>query len=145
MKSHDTINDIAANCLMSASRRLSRVLSSLYDEELRPHRVKASQLHLLVVVAKAGPIRRADISRIADIDPSTLTRNLSVMISNKWVEDAVTGEDGRGSPVQITRRGRELIESTAPAWKRAQQRARKLLGGDLAAATLLGLSRGQLA
>jgi DNA-binding MarR family transcriptional regulator len=121
---------------------LSRILTSLYEEELRPHGIKASQLTLLVVVAKAGPVRRSDVGRYADIDPSTLTRNLAVMASNGWIEDVIGGDDGRGNPLQITAEGRRLIKRIAPAWRRAQQRARKLLGSDRVAAvtSLLNIS-----
>jgi DNA-binding MarR family transcriptional regulator len=130
------IDDISRNCLLSASRRLSRIVTSLYEDELRPHHIKASQFQLLVVVAKAGPVRRSDISRYADIDPSTLTRNLAVMASNNWIEEVVAGDDGRGHPVQITPNGRRLIDAVAPGWRRAQRRARKLLGSDRIAALI---------
>jgi DNA-binding MarR family transcriptional regulator len=130
MTKPDIVEDISCNCLLSASRRLSRIVTSIYEEELRLHHVKASQFNLLVVVAKAGPVRRTDIGRYADIDPSTLTRNLSVMVSNGWIEEVVAGDDGRGNPIQITVKGRRLIEAIAPGWRRAQQRARKLLGAE---------------
>jgi DNA-binding MarR family transcriptional regulator len=134
MTARGIIDDISRNCLLSASRRLSRIVTSLYEEELRPHHIKASQLSLLVVVAKAGPVRRSDVGRHADIDPSTLTRNLAVMVSNGWIEEVIAGDDGRGNPLQITARGRRLIETIAPGWRRTQQRARKLLGSERVAA-----------
>jgi DNA-binding MarR family transcriptional regulator len=134
MAKPDIVDEISSTCLLSASRRLSRIVTSLYEEELRPHGIKASQLSLLIVVAKAGPVRRADISRHADIDPSTLSRNLAVMISNGWVEEVLAGDDGRGNPLQITPEGRRLIAVIEPDWRRAQQRAQQLLGGDRGAA-----------
>lgn len=130
MAKRDIVDDISCNCLLSATRRLGRVITGIYDEELRPFSVKASQFNLLVVVAKAGPVRRTDVGRYADIDPSTLTRNLAVMASNGWIEDVIVGEDGRGNPVRITTKGRRLIDDVAPGWRRAQQRARKLLGEE---------------
>lgn len=134
MAAQDIIDDMACNCLLSASRRLSRVMTSLYEEEFRPHHIKASQFNLLIVIAKAGPVRRTDVGRYADIDPSTLTRNLAVMISNGWVEEVIAGEDGRGNPLRVTNKGRRLIEAIAPGWRRVQQRARKLLGTERVAA-----------
>lgn len=134
MATANIIDDMACNCLLAASRRLSRVITSLYEEEFRPHHVKASQFNLLVVVAKAGPVRRIDVGKYADIDPSTLTRNLAVMITNGWIEEVIEGDDGRGNPLQITQKGRRLIEAIGPGWRRAQQRARKLLGAEREAA-----------
>lgn len=134
MPKRDVVDEISSSCLLSASRRLSRVVTGLYEEELRPHGIKASQFNLLVVVAKAGPVRRADVGRHADIDPSTLSRNLAVMIANGWIEEVVAGDDGRGNPLHVTAEGRRLIESLEPGWRRAQKRARQLLGGDRGAA-----------
>jgi DNA-binding MarR family transcriptional regulator len=136
MSKRDVVDEIACSCLLSASRRLGRVVTSIFDEELRPFHVKASQFGLLVVIAKAGPVRRTDIGRYADLDPSTLTRNLAVMASNGWIEDVIEGDDGRGDPVRITAKGRHLIDGVAPGWKKAQQRARKFLGDERAASLI---------
>ena len=136
MTKHDIVDEVVDGCLMARARQLARVVTAIYDDELRDFEVKPSQLSLLVVVAKAGPIRRIDIGRAADLDPSTLTRNLSVMLANGWIKEVVEGDDRRGNPVSITPKGKNLIERVAPAWRKAQQRARKLLGNDRAEALL---------
>jgi DNA-binding MarR family transcriptional regulator len=129
---HDTglIDQIARECLLSRARKLDRVLTGIYDAELRPFGVKASQLNLLVLVAKAGPIRRIEIGRRLHFDPSTLTRNLKVMLTNGWVQEVADGEDGRGLPVQITVQGRDLLNQIGPSWRKAQTRTEKFLGED---------------
>jgi len=135
MTDFDIIDDISRNCLLSASRRLARIVTTIYDDELRPHGIKGSQLNLLVVIAKTGPVRRSKISRYADIDPSTLSRNLAVMLTNGWIEDVASGDDGRGNPLQITSQGRNLIDAVAPGWRRAQTRTRECLGDRMIALT----------
>lgn len=64
------------------------------------------------------------------LDPSTLTRSLQVMLANGWIEEVAGGEDGRGMPLEATARGRALLEKAAPAWRRAQLKAERLLGTD---------------
>jgi DNA-binding MarR family transcriptional regulator len=125
-----TIDKIACECLLVRVRKLDRVLTRIYDAELRPFGLKASQLSLLVLVAKAGPIRRIEIGKILHLDPSTLTRNLKIMLSNGWIQEIADGEDGRGLPVQITAQGRELLNQIGPAWRKAQTRTEKFLGDD---------------
>ena len=49
--------EISRECVMSRWRMTNRVLSAIYDEELRPFGLKSSQLSLLVAVTKAGPAR----------------------------------------------------------------------------------------
>ncbi len=141
MESKDVIEDMANGCLMGRARLLTRVLTGLYDDEFRPFGLKATQLNLLVVIAQIGPVRRIEIGRMIHLDPSTLTRNLHVMLSNGWIEEIADDEDGRGLPVQVTQRGKALLEHVSPAWMRAQEKAAKLLGAD-GAALLRKLSAG---
>jgi DNA-binding MarR family transcriptional regulator len=124
------IDQIACECLLVRVRKLNRVLTGIYDSELRPFGLKASQLSLLVLVTKAGPIRRIEIGKILHIDPSTLTRNLKIMLTNGWIQEIADGEDGRGLPVQITVRGRDLLNQIGPSWRKAQTRTEKFLGAD---------------
>ncbi len=130
-----TIDQIACECLLVRARKLDRVLTRIYDAELRPFGLKASQLNLMVLVAKAGPIRRIEIGKRLHLDPSTLTRNLKIMLTNGWIQEVADGEDGRGHPVQITVQGRDLLNQIGPSWRKAQTRTEKFLGED--GATLL--------
>jgi DNA-binding MarR family transcriptional regulator len=125
-----SVDEMASACLMGRVRILSRVLTGLYDEELRPFGIKGSQLNLLVVIAKQGPIRRIDIGSLMQLEPSTLTRNLQVMLKNRWVDEVDDGQDARGLPLVATATGRSLLERVGPAWQRAQQQAHRLLGTD---------------
>lgn len=127
-KAVNLADQIACECLMGRIRMINRVLTGIYEEELRPFGLKATQLNLLVVVAKAGPVRRIDIGKMLNLDPSTLTRNLRVMLAQGWIEEKREGDDGRGDPLRITAKGQRLLERVGPAWRKAQARARRLLG-----------------
>ena len=124
------IDQIAGECLLMRVRKLDRVLTSIYDAELRPFGLKATQTNLLVLVAKVGPVRRIDIGKRLHLDPSTLTRNLKIMLTNGWIDELIDGEDGRGSPLKITSKGRDLLNQIVPSWRKAQDRARKLIGDE---------------
>jgi DNA-binding MarR family transcriptional regulator len=121
---------VASECVMTRWRITNRVLAAVYDEELRPFGLKSSQLSLLVAVTKAGPVRRIELGRLQSLDPSTLTRNLAVMLKHGWIEEVPDNGDQRGAPLQTTATGRKLLERIAPAWHRAQARAKKMLGSD---------------
>ncbi len=95
--------------------------------------LKSSQLSLLVAVAKAGPVRRIDLGKRLHLDPSTLTRNLQVMLKQSWIEEKPDDRDQRSSRLKVTAKGRKLLESVGPAWMRAQARAKQMLGSDGAA------------
>ena len=121
---------IADECVMSRWRMTNRVLAGIYDEEYRPFGLKSTQLSLLVAVAKAGPVRRMALGEFLSLHPSTLTRNLQVMLRQGWIAEAPDAVDQRGAPLKITAKGRKLLESVGPAWQRAQGRAKRLLGAD---------------
>jgi DNA-binding MarR family transcriptional regulator len=135
----DAVEEMVEGCLMSRSRMIARDLTTMYDEELRPFGVQASQLILLASVAYMGPVRRSEVGKTLHLDTSTLTRNLRVMENNGWIEEANAGADGRGRPIRISESGRKLLAQAFPAWRRAQRSASRLLGDD-GKATLMRLT-----
>ena len=145
-KTTTTIDTIARNCIAVRLRSLNRVVTNLYDDELRPLRMKASQLNVLVVVAKLGLARPAQVCEILQLDTSTLSRNVERMRAQGWLA-VVSAEDARAQPFRLTVQGRRLLARAIPAWEKAQQKAGELLGEDgvaLLAKTVskLGLRRG---
>jgi DNA-binding MarR family transcriptional regulator len=130
------VDQISSGCLLGHWRKVNRILSGIYEAEMRDWGLKSSQLNLLVAVAKAGPVRRIDLGKRLHLDPSTLTRNLQVMLKQGWIEEKLDEEDQRSARLKITTKGRKLLESIAPAWKRAQTRARQMLGNEGAALVL---------
>lgn len=126
-----TIAEITSSCLLTRTRRLSRLVTNIYDQALRPFGVNAPQFSLLVLIAKFGPASRAEIGRVNYQDRSTLTRNLALLLAEGWVEELKT-DGGRSRPIGISAKGRQLLGSAAPAWRQAETEARKLLGEDAA-------------
>jgi DNA-binding MarR family transcriptional regulator len=105
-------------------------MTGMYDEEVRPFGVQASQVSLLAMIAAHGPVRRSDLGRWLHFDSSTLTRNLRIMLAKSWIEEVADATDGRGLPLQVTAAGTGLLEAIGPAWDRAQSRAADLMGGE---------------
>lgn len=115
------------------ARRLSRALSRIYSDELRPHGVTAPQLNLLVALGVAGALSPARLASALDLEKSTLSRNLRVMESAGWVSVA---REGPGQSVWLTDAGQALLADVRPAWERAQARAQALLGEEIAGTLL---------
>jgi DNA-binding MarR family transcriptional regulator len=123
------IDAIARTCIAVRLRLLNRVVTNLYDDVLRPLGLKVSQLNLLVVAAKLGLARPAQVCEILQLDASTLSRNVERMRTRGWLE-VVPGEDARTQPFRLTAQGRRLLERAVPAWEQAQRRAADLLGDE---------------
>lgn len=129
-----TEQQIASECLAVRVRRLNRIVSSIYDEALRPLGVKISQLNILVATATQDRARPAELCRMLDLDPSTLSRNLRILHRHGWIEYLEDQGDARAQPFRVTAAGKDLIERAHPAWSFAQQRAEQALGPEAAAA-----------
>ena len=109
----DVSSEIAQTCLLTRTRQISRVLTAIYDEALRPCGIVSSQFTLLVLIMEFGPISRSDLGRKNHHDRSTLTRNLQPLISHGWVSEALPADDGRSRPLSLTEQGKTLLRSAA--------------------------------
>ena len=124
-----SIDTISRTCIAVRLRLLNRVVTNLYDGALRPLGLKVSQLNILVVTAKLGLARPAQVCEILQLDASTLSRNVKPLQAHGWLE-VVPEEDARAQPFRLTPQGKRLIEKAVPAWEEAQRRATELLGEE---------------
>jgi len=125
-----TINTIAGECIAVRMRMLNRVVTSIYDDALRPLGIKVSQMNILVATGKMGLARPTEVCERLHLDVSTLSRNVERMKARGWLE-VVPEEDGRAQPFQLTAKGRELLKKAAPSWDRAQRQAKDVLGDGI--------------
>src|ERR1700758_5178405 len=124
-----SIDAIARTCIAVRLRLLNRVVTNFYDGALRPLGLKISQLNILIVTARLGLARPAQVCEILQLDASTLSRNVKPLQAHGWLE-VVPGEDARTQPFRLTPQGRRLIERAGPAWEEAQRQAADLLGAE---------------
>jgi DNA-binding MarR family transcriptional regulator len=128
--SQDSVEMIAGQCIAVRMRMLNRIVTNLYDDQLRPLGLKVSQMNILVATAKMGTVRPAELSEILHIDVSTLSRNVERMKARGWLE-VVPDQDGRAQPFRLTREGRKLLDKAVPRWSKAQAKAESILGRDV--------------
>lgn len=123
------IDTISKTCIAVRLRLLNRVVTNFYDDALRPLGLKISQLNILIVTARLGLARPAQVCEILQLDASTLSRNVKPLQAHGWLE-VVPDEDARAQPFRLTPQGRRLIEKAVPAWQEAQRHATELLGTE---------------
>jgi DNA-binding MarR family transcriptional regulator len=127
------INDLIAGIdddVLVCARLLSKAITAIHDDKLRPFGVSSAQFILLAAIRQAEPATRAEIARHQHLDKSTLTRNLRSILSEGWVEEVRDNADGRSRPIALTAAGKELLIKAQPAWLAAQADAKALLGKD---------------
>ena len=83
--SDSAISDIAEatsdSCLATRVRQLSRIVTRVYDDALRPLGITASQYTLLAQLAARDAITAVEIGHDLDIEKSTLSRNLKRLLA----------------------------------------------------------------
>jgi len=129
------VGEVVSGCLMTRARRISRVVTNVYDQELRNHGLTASQFSMLIMIAKLGGASRSEIGRANFQDRTTLTRSLAPLLKEGWIEELPT-KGGRSRPVVISSAGKKLLSEAAPAWREAQRKATALVGNNGAEAII---------
>jgi DNA-binding MarR family transcriptional regulator len=118
---------IASECLSVRVRRLGRVITRIYDAALAKHGVSAAQLNLLAAIAAGDGARPGDLTRLLDLEKSTLSRDLKRMERLGWVRSEAAPAR-RGQLVTLTPAGARLLIDVRPAWQEAQAAAQAELG-----------------
>jgi DNA-binding MarR family transcriptional regulator len=117
----------AGECLNFNLRKADRAVSQAYDKAIAAGGIKGTQFTLLNGISLAGG---ASISSLADamvMDRTTLTRNLAPLERDGLVK-VVAGTDRRTRSVEISAKGRALLDRVLPLWHSAHQRLKSDLG-----------------
>jgi DNA-binding MarR family transcriptional regulator len=126
-------------CVGGNIRRTDRVVTQFYDEILAPSGLSAPQFGLLAILAQVAPITIHRLAEHMDIDRTTLTRNLKLLIKQNLVQ-SLEGEDRRMRRMLLTQEGEQALRRAWPLWQEAQARIECGLGRERFDALLTELS-----
>jgi DNA-binding MarR family transcriptional regulator len=125
----DIAETTAATCLATRVRQLSRIVTRVYDDAMRPLGITASQYTLLAQLASRDGITAVEIGHDLDIEKSTLSRNLKRLLAlGHIVMDPPAGRRGRG--LHLSPKGQGVLKEAYPIWCEAQRRAVVVMGAD---------------
>lgn len=126
---------MTAGCLCFRARRVSRTITRLYDEALRPVGLQATQLTLLNAIAMGGDAGNL-MPAMADVlamDPTTLSRNLKPLENDGLVAIERSPGDRRVRVAKLTAAGRAKVAEALPLWQAATDRLIDVVGPEFAA------------
>jgi len=124
----EVIRDVQKNpCVCYNFRKVTRSITQLYNEVLKPTGIRGTQYTLLCVTAMRQPINFNDIAKITSSDKTTIARNLKVL-EGKGLVYFETGEDRREREVSLTKKGQEILIKAYPLWKSIQNRVKDVMG-----------------
>lgn len=118
----------ALPCACQNLRRATRVLTRIYDQELRKAGLEITQFGLLTALATTGEANQKRLSSGFAMDSTTLTRTLGLLRKKGWVR-VQPGKDRRERRFRLTPAGQRKMAEAQRFWELAEQRLRHKLGG----------------
>src|SRR5260370_18989337 len=91
-------------CACQNLRRVTRVVTRIYDQELRKAGLEITQFGLLTALAATEEANQKRLSAGFAMDSTTLTRTLGLLRRQGWIR-VRRGKDRRWRPVQPTTTG----------------------------------------
>src|SRR5712691_13541425 len=117
-----------SGCVCFALRKTARAVTQFYDRALKEHRLRVTQLPVLVAVSHGGSVPLAKLAPVLGMDRTTLLRNVRPLARRRLVEVSLA-PDSRWTEIRATTAGRALLARVYPDWKRAQAQALQSLEG----------------
>jgi DNA-binding MarR family transcriptional regulator len=123
--SAETLFDLPCAC--QNLRRATRVVTRIYDQELKKAGLEIAQFGLLTALAATGEVNQKRLSEGFVMDSTTLTRTLDRMRKQGWI-NVTRGRDRRERFFSLTAAGKRQIAKAKPYWQLAETRLRNELG-----------------
>ena len=114
-------------CVCSTLRMVSRAVTQLYDDILRPSGLRVTQFSILATIARRGEANLRQLEGALAIDQTTLTRSLNLLERDRVIE-RMPHPDGRIKAMRLTAKGRRVLDVARPLWAQAQDKVLRELG-----------------
>ncbi len=116
-------------CASLRLRRIERIVTRHYDSYLRPCGISAIQLPVLATIAVHEPLSLRDLAHFLQLDPSTLSRNLSLLRKRRLITMR-EGAGSRPSSIRLAVRGKGVLGKAIDAWQEAHRTLTEVMPGD---------------
>jgi DNA-binding MarR family transcriptional regulator len=110
-----TMSDLHNSLHFLLSRTALRCSALFETRELARHNISLPMYRALVALVGNDDQRLGDLSELADIEMSTLSRLIGTMQSRRLVTRRRSGKDARAVRIRITEQGRALADKLTAA------------------------------
>jgi DNA-binding MarR family transcriptional regulator len=108
-------------CVCSTLRMVTRAVTQLYDDVLRPSGLRVTQFSILATIARMGEANLRGLEDALAIDQTTLTRSVAILERDGLIERA-PDPDRRIKAVRLTAKGKRAQAVARPLWGQAQDK-----------------------
>jgi DNA-binding MarR family transcriptional regulator len=117
----------AGTCTCGELRKAARAITLLYDNAFKSTGLLSTQFNVLQAIYNIDSIRISDLANKLGMDRTTLTRNLSVLERQGFIEIS-QGKDHRTRIVTATQKGRSAVSKTILLWNEVQRKVKQEMG-----------------
>jgi DNA-binding MarR family transcriptional regulator len=124
------------SCTCGSLRKASRRISQFYDTALAPVGIKSTQYSILSEVdrgSREGSVTMCELATAMVMDRSTLGHNLKPLERDDLVALRLSPEDRRKRYVELTKKGRSILQRARRLWRHAEDRFEEIFGKEAAA------------
>jgi DNA-binding MarR family transcriptional regulator len=119
-------------CYCAATRQVARRLTRFYEAELRSVGMNPAQFELMANLQGRPRVSQSELAAAMDVDQTTLSRNLKLLVGLGWVSVGASATDGRRSEYALSAEGVRVFRRAVPCWERAMAKVEERLGGKAA-------------
>jgi DNA-binding MarR family transcriptional regulator len=125
-------HDDFVGCLAGNLRAAARVATRRYDAELREQGLRITQVSILAQVKRQDSLSITELAAELSCERSVVARDVAILERDGLVRTGIDPNDRRARNISLTAAGRSRLDAARPAWRRAQQDMREILGQALA-------------
>src|SRR5438270_12862988 len=119
--------DRLSPCVCSTLRMVSRAVTQLYDDILRPSGLRVTQFSVLATIARRGEANLRQLEHVLGIDQTSLTRCL-IVLERDGVLERDSHSDSRIRALLLPLNGRRSLGAACMLWARAHVYVLRELG-----------------
>jgi DNA-binding MarR family transcriptional regulator len=135
-----TFQEQIKSCLCLNLRKAAGSLTTAFNATMAESGLLVTQLPIVVALEYAGNLPLTLMSRVLNMDRTTLSRNVNPLIKSGFVAQAV-GKDRRQRVLSLTDDGRKALHLALPLWRQAQSEWTSRLGQETVDSILLQTQR----
>jgi DNA-binding MarR family transcriptional regulator len=114
-------------CVCNTLRMVTRAVTQLYDDVLRPSGLRVTQFSILSTLAHLGEPNLRQLEKRLALDQTTLTRGLNLLERDGLIE-RVPHPDARIKALRLTAKGQRALKAARPLWTQAQDTVLREVG-----------------
>lgn len=111
-------------CFSGRMMRMDRIISAIFRKHLASFGLTNSQLSILFITAKKELVTQQQLADLLFLEKSSLSRNMKRLLDGALIKKINTRQ------LEMTTKGKTLLEQLIPKWENAMHEVNEILGID---------------